>query len=450
MPAMTGLAATTQRWASAQVVTRGLRERQSFLSERQMLYRRVSDPALIARRQLEAFNTVWAAARRRYRFYAEWQRRHRLPERLTDLAELALFPLLRNADIEDGFAAIAADAAPCRLVRTGGTTGEPRRFPRGSEDDLLHHANMYLGRGWAGIRAGDPIALIWSHTHLFGNGLMGRVNVARRHVKDWLIGTRRVSAYALDDRSLARTLALIRARPGTTLVGYTSCLRKLLDYVERTGYDGAAAKIRAVIFCSETVHPRDLERVRGLLKSVPLVEYGMQETGVMAYSRPGSDSLTFFWDAFHARVAAGQELAVTTLLPVRFPLVNYATGDRVEPLAGGDGPPFRCARILGRARDVLALPMRDGTAIETHSDFFFDVLQIDEAVRSFFIHQKGRAIGIGIAAAGADDLARIERRFRFEIAREFPAIDQQAFTFSGLAEEPHTIAGKRRYFLREP
>ena len=447
---MIGIAAATQRWAAAQVVSRGLRDRQDLLAERQALYERVTDPALIARRQLDAFNGIWGAARRRYRFYAEWQRRHHLPERLADLAELAYFPLLHNADLEENFASIAADAQPAKLVRTGGTTGRPRRFPRGSEDDLLHHANMYLGRGWAGIRAGDPIALIWSHTHLFGNGLKGRVNVARRHVKDWLIGTRRLSAYSLDDGSIARYLAFMRARPGMILVGYTSCIRKLLDYVERTGYEASSAQIRAAIFCSETVHPRDLERVRRLLGAQPLVEYGMQETGVMAYSRPGTDELTFFWDAFHARVEADQELAITTLLPVRFPLVNYATGDRVEPLAGGEGPPFRCARILGRARDVLALPMRDGTSIDTHSDFFFDILQIDEGVSSFFIHQKGRAIDIGIATSSEDDLRRIERRFRHEIAREFPAIEHARFTFSALQEELHTIAGKRRYFRREP
>ncbi len=447
---MTGIAAATQRWAAAQVVSRGLRERQDLLAERQALHARVTDPALIARRQLDAFNGVWAAARRRYRFYAEWQRRHRLPERLGDLAELGSFPLLRNVDLEENFSSIAADAQPCKLVRTGGTTGRPRRFPRGSEDDLLHHSSMYLGRSWAGIRAGDPIALIWSHTHLFGNGLKGRINVARRHVKDWLIGTRRLSAYALDDGSIARYLAFMRARPGMTVVGYASCIRRLLDYVERTGYDGRSAHIRAAIFCSETVYPRDLERVQRLLGADALVEYGMQETGVMAYSRPGTGELTFFWDAFHCRVEADQELAITTLLPVRFPLVNYATGDRVEPLPGGEGPPFRCARILGRARDVLTLPMRDGTSIDTHSDFFFDILQIDEAVSSFFVHQKGRAIDIGIATPSAADLSRIERRFLHEIAREFPAIDRAQFTFSALEEEPHTIAGKRRYFLREP
>jgi phenylacetate-coenzyme A ligase PaaK-like adenylate-forming protein len=447
---MTSIAGAAQRWTAAQVVRRGLRDRQDLLAEREALYARVNEPDRIARRQLDAFNAIWAAARRRYRFYGEWQRRHRLPERIDDLAELASFPLLRSIDIEENLRTIAADAAPCRLVRTGGTTGRPRYYPRGPEDDLLHHASMYLGRGWAGIRAGDPIALIWSHTHLFGHGLKGRFNVVRRHVKDWLIGTRRLSAYSLDDASLARHLAYMRARPGMILVGYASCIRKLLDYVERTGYDGAAAKIRAAIFCSETVHPRDLERVRDLLAAEPLIEYGMQETGVMAYSRPGTGELTFFWDAFHARVEAEQELAITTLLPVRFPLINFATGDRVETVPDGDGPPFRCARILGRARDVLSLPMQDGSSIDTHSDFFFDILQIDDGVSSFFVHQKGSAIDIGISTGSPEDLRRIGGRFLHEIAREFPAIDRGKITFSMLADEPYTVAGKRRYFLREP
>jgi phenylacetate-coenzyme A ligase PaaK-like adenylate-forming protein len=144
-----------------------------------------------------------------------------------------------------------------------------------------------------------------------------------------------------------------------------------------------------------------------------------------------------------------QELVITTLLPVRFPLINFATGDRIEPLAGGDGPPFRCARILGRTRDVITLAMRDGTTIDAHSDFIFDILQIDDGVRSFFIHQKGRKIDIAVVAPSREDLQRIERRFLHEIAREFPAIDTSTISFSFLEGEPRTIAGKRRYLLRE-
>jgi phenylacetate-coenzyme A ligase PaaK-like adenylate-forming protein len=446
---LASITTTAQRWAVSQVMARGLKDRLDLLARRKNLYARVADPSLIAHHQLVAFNAIWESARRRYRFYADWQRRHRLPDRLDDLAELAAFPLLRSSDIEENFATISADAQPCQLVRTGGSTGRPRYFPRGPEDHPLHHASMYLGRSWAGISPGDEIALIWSHTHLFGHGLKGRVNVARRHMKDWLIGTRRFSAYSLDDESMASYFQAMRARPGTVVVGYASCIRKLLDYVETSGIDGAAARIRAAIFCSETVFPKDLERVRRVLGAEPLIEYGMQETGVMAYSRPGTGDVTFFWDAFHAHMGPNQELVATTLLPVRFPLINFATGDRIEPLAGGDGPPFRCARILGRTRDVITLSMRDGKTIDAHSDFIFDILQIDDGVLSFFIHQKGRKIDIAVVAPTHEDLQRIERRLLHEIAREFPAIDTSAISFSFLEEEPRTIAGKRRYLLRD-
>jgi phenylacetate-coenzyme A ligase PaaK-like adenylate-forming protein len=309
---------------------------------------------------------------------------------------------------------------------------------------------MYLGRSWAGIKPGDDIALIWSHTHLFGNGMKGRLNMARRQVKDWLIGTRRLSAYSLNDESVASYFETIRARPGTVVVGYTSCIRKLLDYVERSGLDGASARIRAVIFCSETVFQKDLDRVRSLLASVPLIEYGMQETNVMAYSTSDSGDLTFFWDTVHCRVIEGHELAITTLLPVRFPLINYGTEDRVEPIPGAEETlPFRCARVLGRTRDVLALTMRNGQVIETHSDFFFDILQIDDGVLSFFVHQKGQAINVAVVAPTRDDLTRIEGRFFHEIAKEFPDLDRSLITFSYLEHEPYTVAGKRSYMLRE-
>jgi phenylacetate-CoA ligase len=447
---LTELNAAAQKWTAQRVVGFGLSDRLKLIAHRQARYQAITSPERIAQWQLEAFNKIWPAARQQYRFYADWQRRHRLPESVRNLAELAEFPLLRNKDIEENFASIAEDAQPCRLVRTGGSTGRPRHFPRTSKDDQLQHSNMYLCRSWAGIKPGDHIALIWSHTHLFGHGAKGYVNLAKRHVKDWLIGTRRLSAYSLNEESVASYFETIRAVPGTVVVGYTSCIRKLLDYAESSGVDGPSARIRAVIFCSETVFPADLERVRRALGAVPLIEYGMQETGVMGYSRPDSDDVTFLWDAYACRVIENQELVITTLAPVGFPLINYATEDRVKPLDDDIAPlPFRCARVLGRTRDILTLTMRGGQRIDTHSDFFFDILQIDEGVRSFFIHQKGSKIDVAVVAPSPEDLARIERRFFHEIAREFPDLDKSTISFSFLKEEPYTIAGKRRYLLRE-
>lgn len=207
--------------------------------------------------------------------------------------------------------------------------------------------------------------------------------------------------------------------------------------------------MRAVIFCSETVFPSDLERVQSLLAAVPLIEYGMGETGVMAYCTPASRALTFLWDAFHCHVASADELVVTSLQPFRFPLVNYGTGDRVQRLDDTPGLPFRCARVAGRTRTVLALTLRDGRTVEVHSELLEDCLDLVPEVRSYFIRQTGHRIEIAVRVAPHDDLAAIRRRFLGVIASHRADLDESKVTFSHLTEEPFTLAGKRQYVVCE-
>jgi phenylacetate-CoA ligase len=430
------------------VVAVGLRRRLQLLAERQALHRRLDAPDLMAQYQLAAFNAVWRMARQRYRFYADWQRRHGLGDRIADLSELGHFPVLRKRDIEENFQAIAEDARPCGFVATGGSTGPASWFPRGPEDHAFLHSNMYLGRAWAGVAPGDTIVLIWGHEHLHGVGMNGHLNRLKRRLFDRLIGTERLSVYRLDDRSVSRYFAAIRARPGAVVVGYVSALRRLLDHVERAGIDGREAQIRAVIFCSETVFPRDLERVRALLGAVPLIEYGTGETGVMAYSAPDSSALTFLWDAFHCQVSDIGELHVTSLQRFRFPLINYGTGDRVRLLEGEDRLPFRCARIAGRTRTLLELRASDGRAMEVHSELLEDCLDLVPEVRSYFICQTGSEIDISVRTLGDQDLAATRRRFLDILARQCDAVDGSQIRFSPLLREPYTVAGKRQYVVR--
>ena len=110
---------------------------------------------------------------------------------------------LRRSDIDDNFETIAEDLAPCDFVYSGGTTGNSRRFPRGSEDALVAYANQYLGRSWAGISPGDSIVSIWGHEHLFGSGRLGQIKKIIRSAKDWLIDTKRLNAYRLDEASVS-------------------------------------------------------------------------------------------------------------------------------------------------------------------------------------------------------------------------------------------------------
>jgi phenylacetate-coenzyme A ligase PaaK-like adenylate-forming protein len=440
---------TAQSHVARLAVNTGLRARLALLAERQQRHRAIANPREMEQWQTQAFNRIWSHALQRFRFYADWKQRHGLPGRLESIRELTHFPILQSADIETHLAMITADARPCHLIYTGGSSGRSRQFPRGSGDDGLLYASMYLGRSWAGIRPGDDIVQIWGHEHLFGNGALGQVRRATRKLKDWLIGTHRLSIYRLDEASLASYFDVIRTHPGTVLIGYVSAIRRLLDFIEVSSLDGVGARVRAVIFCAETVNARDLDRVRRLLNAIPLIEYGMQETGVMAYSRPSSSDLVFFWDAFHCHATADRQLLITTLQPQRFPLINYGTEDRIEPLGEPTDLPFRCARIVGRTRDILRLTLRSGEIVESHSELFIDLLDALPEVRSYFIHQKDHMIEIAVEVAPSMDLDFVTARFRAKISREFPTLDETKIRFTRLERAPQTLAGKRQYVLCE-
>jgi phenylacetate-coenzyme A ligase PaaK-like adenylate-forming protein len=365
-----------------------------------------------------------------------------------EIGELTQFPILRRSDIDDNFETIAEDLAPCHFVYSGGTTGNSRRFPRGNEDALVAYANQYLGRSWSGISPGDSIVSIWGHEHLFGSGTLGQIKKIIRSSKDWLINTRRLNAYRLDEASVAAYFDAIRFRPGSVVITYVSAMRKLLEFVEQSGVDGRSARIRAVIFCGETVTVRDTDRVRDLLGSVPLIEYGMMETGAMAYSSPQCSVLTFIWDAFHCHATSDLELIVTSLQPMRFPLINYGTEDRIEPIDGVTSLPYRCARISGRTGDIFQLKMHGGRTIEVYGELILDVLDVIPEVNAFLIRGRNQGLDIAVNLSPDCTLDVVRRRFLREIKREFPNLDESTIAFTPLDRGYQTISGKRQVLVR--
>lgn len=442
------LAERLQNIISRLVVEIALRYRLDVIAARRARHAAITDPELMATWQVAAFNQIWLDVTRRIRFYAAWKRRHGLPDQIKEISELTQFPIMGRDDIDENIKSIEEDVAPCQFVYTGGTTGNARRFPRGREDHLLTYANQYLGRSWAEIAPGDNIIYIWGHEHLFGAGAMGHIKKSVRTAKDWLIGTERLNAYRLDKASVGSYFNAIRSRPGSVVIAYVSAIRKLMDFIEQTGADGRSARVRAVILCGETVIARDMDRVRDILGSIPLIEYGMQETGAMAYSSPENSELTFFWDAFHCHAASDRELVVTSLQPMRFPLVNYGTEDRIEPLNGRSTLPFRCARISGRKSDIIRLRLCGGQMVEINGELILDVLDVIPQVHAYFIHQKDQTLDIAVQLGADQQLDVIHSRFLREIKREFPNLDESTITFSTLDRERQTAAGKRQLLHR--
>jgi phenylacetate-coenzyme A ligase PaaK-like adenylate-forming protein len=366
------------------------------LQDRVQLYAQSINEASVRQWQISAFNRQWGYAKTKYDFYKQWQKMHRLPDKIHQLHELNDFPVLRKCHIQDNIESIARQAAPCTFVSTGGSTGEPTKFPRSDDDVASIYSAMYLGRSWWDIKPGDRIIHIWGHAHLFGTGIGRRKAIASRKISDWLINTKRLDAYRLDDEALAQHWRVLKGEPGAIIVSYTSVVRRILDYLEDNRINGRDAKLRTIILTSEPVDHSDTTRVSRILGAPVAIEYGTAETGVLAYTRPGSTILHFLWDSFHCHIIQEGELAISTLNDLRFPLINYGTGDVIDGVESD--VPFSCRAIRGRTNDRILLTMCDGSNLEVHSELLTHVIKTEPTVRSFFIHQKGRQIDVSLRA----------------------------------------------------
>jgi phenylacetate-coenzyme A ligase PaaK-like adenylate-forming protein len=431
------------------LVDRTLARRYALLRTKQERYTRAWTVEEIAAFQIERFNAAWSAAVGRYRFYAEWKRRHGLPARIADLAEVRGFPILRKADVQEAEASIRADAGHAGVAITGGSTGEPCRFPVDAHDLDVEYANMYLGRSWWSVHPLDPVVLIWGHGHLFKGPVAGRFKWLARRVRDALINTVRLNAYNLGPETVAGYFSTLCRRPGSTVVSYASAFSKLLDYLDDSGEDPRRARVRNVILTSELTFPGDFDRIRRHFGVEPVIEYGMAETGPIAYSQGACDHLVVFWDSFHTYLTSEQEIVVSTLWDRRFPLINYGTGDLAEVNGGSDAPSLlTCRAILGRVHETVDVPRLAGSVTTCHSNLFMAILAQINGVRSFMIVQSEGKVSVLVKLAPSADMSEVRRLFLERLRREIPDVVEAAFVFELLRDEVRTLAGKRRFVLR--
>ena len=214
-----------------------LHARHQALARKIALYDEDRDRAWIERQQLRRFNDVWAYCLASVPFYRSWHREHGLPERIDRLADLRGFPQLTKEILIARQDEIFQHGRIREAYTTGGSTGQPTRYPRGAGEVNSRWVDAYLGRHWAGVRPTDPTVLLWGHSHLFGSGLPGRLAHLRRRLADLVVNVTRVNAYDLSEPSLRAHYLAVRRRDPVTITGYTSAVFKLARYIERSQLD---------------------------------------------------------------------------------------------------------------------------------------------------------------------------------------------------------------------
>ena len=391
--------------------------------------------------QIDHFNKIWHKAIIEIPFYQHWKKKYNLPNFIKSLDELKYFPVLEKKHIQKNQDSIFLSLKNYNVISTGGSTGKPTRFPISDEELLNSYANQYLARGWWGIKPLDRIIFIWGHSHLFGDGIKGKINQYKRLLYDWIINTKRLSAYDMSLNSIEKYYQILKKSNPVMIMGYTSSIYKIAKYIDENNLNiKNHSNLKGIVVTSETVTNYEVNLIEKIFNVPCIIEYGMAETGVIAYSKKSSDNMELFWDTFIGVKDDENVLNITTINNRIFPLINYKTDDLIE--SNDSHHILKIKKILGRKNDFIKIKVGNNI-LETHSEFFTHILKSIKGVINFKVIQK-KNLAIEIKYVSLND-SDISVSFFNEICKEFNSIDKNIFSFTRVDEIPKTISGKAKW-----
>ncbi len=427
-------------------------QRANILEQKKKIYSLTTDLEEITQYQLNRFNSVWKFALSNSSFYKDWSKRHGLPDQIGSIKDLLNFPVLTKETIRSHEKQISRDVASIKgmfFVSTGGSTGTPVRFPTSKAEKNLEYGNTYLAKSWWGIKPFDHVVQLWGHSHLFGTGLYGKLKGIRRKLYDRVICTYRLNAYNMtEDRISKYALEIIRRSP-QVIIGYTSAVFKVAQYAKTHGLSLGNPELKAVIVTAETATGSDITLISEIFKKPVVIEYGMAETGVIAYSRTSTESLHVLWDSFLC-IDDTEGLTLSTLYDRCFPLINYRTGDRLSDCVCYDNSVLEFSNIKGRTKEDITLWNEDRTTVYIVSGILIvHILKSLPGILSVQSRQvaKGELV-VTISSLDDIDLLWLRKFLISQLHKEFGPIDQYAVTINRSQMGNQSVSGKESIVMR--
>lgn len=419
-----------------------LKKRIRLVNDKIKLYNNVSERLDIELYQLKSFNNEWEKIQNNNPFYKYWKLKHNLPQKIDSLSDLKYFPILDKKILKEHEDLVFRNNVHSK-ISTGGSSGMPLIFPYSNFDRDLYYSNMYLGRSWWGISPNDNFISIWGHSHLFGTGLKSKFLVIERKIKDYLLGIKRFSAYDLTEQSINDILISIENNRGTYIVGYSSAISKLLYNIKMYNTENRLQNnLKGVILTSETVSDYEVNLVKEVLNTNCIIEYGMAEAGVIAFSNPNNNLLKVFWDSF-ILTQINDEAILTTIDNKTFPLINYSTGDILKNY-GNDHSILQFEKVLGRKHDIIFLDTND-CYVDVHGEIFTHILKNINSILAFQIVQNENFL-IDVNFESVLN-SSIENTFFDLLKREFSSFNKKQFRFNKVDSIALTKAGKRKWII---
>jgi len=307
------------------------------------------------------------------------------------LPDLMRLPLLDKAAIRAHIETLKADDAQ-NLVRynTGGSTGAPLTFFVGRHRVSHDVAAKWRATRWWNVDIGDREIVIW------GSPIELSAQDRVRMVRDTLMRTELMSAFATTESGLDGHVERIRQRKPKMLFGYPTVLARIASHAEERGIRLDHLGIRVAFVTSECLYQSQREQIERVFGCPVANGYGGRDSGFIAHQCPAGklhitaeDIVIEVLDPEGRQLPPGEsgEIVVTHLQSGDFPFIRYRTGD----VGALDTEPCSCGRTLpvlkeihGRTTDFLI--NQDGTLI--HSAALAYIMRDLPQVRAFKVVQE--------------------------------------------------------------
>ena len=370
------------------------------------------------------------------------------PAKVRQLADLARLPLLRKSDIAGARERFkSARAVGLRPFATGGSSGEPLLFFLGRRRISHDIAAKWRATRWWGVDIGEREAVLW------GSPIELHAQDRVRRLRDALLRTTLLPAFAMSPERLAGYIAQLRRARPRMLFGYPSALCRIASHASAHDLplDGLGVKVAFVT--AERLYDEQRAQIAAAFGCPVANGYGGRDAGFIAHECPdggmhitAEDIIVEIVDAQGRPVPDGVsgQIVVTHLATQDYPFIRYATGDvgalGTGPCACGRGLPL-LQKIEGRSTDFLTAV--DGTVM--HGLALVYIVRELAQVRSFKIIQESllrtRVLLVCLPRLDAATRAAIVAGFRARLGAQ---VDVAIEEVDDIAAE---ASGKYRYVV---
>ena len=220
------------------------------------------------------------------------------------------------------------DAPDNRVMCTSGSTGTPLRMIQ-NRDKIRHNT---AGGIFLGAAAGYYIGMKEAFIRVWVN------NVKKSKFQLLQENLIMMDSSRMDEAALAEMFRVIEKKKVKCLVGYSSALGELSDYIRRSGTDCSNCSVRAIIPISETM-PEPVRRTLERQFGCPVrAWYSNEENGIMGLQNEDNegyriDTETYYYEILKmdsdepAEPGELGRIVITDLFNYAFPILRYDNGD---------------------------------------------------------------------------------------------------------------------------